>query len=536
MGAALAAGGSRDISHPARRRPRAKISAVTGLIIEGGVYFLLLFTPFAFGGVEMWAQGVVQIISGVVFTAWCWQRLGNRDETSRVPPSTPGVARALRVIWVTIGLFVLLTGLQLVPLSPAWIRALSPATNDLYSRAIPGYAGGTPMDSSELSSWLVDTSLDRMPEAFRTRQTARTPGEPGRPAVPPAGPGFARTLSIYPRDTRTNLTQFLCYAVLFAVVTGYFRSKERLRRLLAMAVFTGFAVSIFGVIQRLTWNGKLFWIREGDYQNPFGPFVNRNSYAAFAGTILPVAFCLALGMMRQFDQRRPGALARVFLFAFAAVTMLGGIALSLSRGGMLSAVVSLAAVAAILVYYGRSGRDLGLLGILGALVIVFLAWVGPEKVIERVGTLSEGQSIPSMASRVGTWKRSLDMVAGNPLVGTGLGTYAFGFMRSAPPGEGWWTTAHNEYIELLCDTGLVGGAIFLGGLAAWLFIILRPGRFRERNDRFAFMGLLSGILGLLLHSAVSSNLQVPANALLLVVFGGALVCLVLITGNRRGTS
>ena len=509
---------------------------MTGLIIEGGVYFLLLFTPFAFGGVEMWAQGVVQIISGVVFTAWCWERLGNGRETNRVSPATPGVARALRVIWVTIGLFVLLIGLQLVPLSPDWIRTISPSTHELYSRAIPGYAGGTPMEPSELSSWLVATSLDRMPQAFRTRPAAQTPGGPRESSVPPTGPTFARTLSIYPHETRNHLAQFLCYAGLFAVVTGYFRSKERLRRLLAVAVFSGFALSIFGVIQRLTWNGKLFWIREGNYPSPFGPFVNRNSYAAFAGTVLPVALCLGLGMLRQFDNRRPGAMARVFLLGFAAVTILGGISLSLSRGGMLSAVVSLAAVAAMLVYYGRSGRDLGLLGILGALVIAFLAWVGPEKVIERVGTMSGGQSIPSMVSRLETWKRSLDMVAGNPLVGTGLGTYAFGFMRSAPPGEGWWTTAHNEYLELLCDTGLVGGAIFIAGMAAWLFIILRPGRFRERSDRFAFMGLSSGILGLLLHSVVSSNLQVPANALLLVLFGGAMVSLVLISEKQRGTS
>lgn len=506
---------------------------MTGLIIEGGVYFLLLFAPFAFGGVEMWAQGVIQVVTGFVFVAWCWERLGSRGPLQHETPAPAGVRPALRVIGAMIGLFVLLVGLQLIPLPASVIRSLAPATHDLYSRAVPGYAEGKPVDPSSLTSWLVDTSRERMPATFQTA-VVEPPIESSH--TPVASSRLARTLSIYPRDTRTHLAQFLCYAALFAVVTGYFRTRERMRRLLGAAVFSGFALTIFGFIQRLTWNGKLYWIREGNYPTPFGPFVNRNSYAAFAGTVLPVAFCLGLAMLRQHDQRRPGALARLCLFGFAAVTILGGIALSLSRGGILSAVVSLAMVATMLLYYGRSARELGLLGVFAALVIAFLAWLGPEKVIERVGTLSEGQSIPSMVSRFATWERAVDMAAGSPLVGTGLGTFPFGFMRSAPPGEGWWNTAHNEYLELICDTGLAGGLFFLVGAAAWFYVVLRPGLFRERSERFAFMGLLSGILGLLLHSIVSSNLQVPANAVLLVLFGGALVSLVLMPASRRRPS
>src|SRR5258705_11822246 len=100
MDDAPAAGKSPGISHPARPRPRGKIRAVTGLIIEGGVSLLLLFSPFAFGGVEMWAQGVFQIVTGFVFTVWCWQRVDDWKEQHRRPPSPPGVARAMKVIWV----------------------------------------------------------------------------------------------------------------------------------------------------------------------------------------------------------------------------------------------------------------------------------------------------------------------------------------------------------------------------------------------------------------------------------------------------
>jgi O-antigen ligase len=335
-----------------------------------------------------------------------------------------------------------------------------------------------------------------------------------------------RTLSICPYETWNRLSILLSYVGLFWVVSGYFRTKERLGRLLGVAAFAGFAVSMFGMIQKLTWNGKLYWISETEYLNTFGPFINRNNYAAFAGTILPLAVCAALGFLRQREKGRPGALPRLFLWGFAAVVITGGIFYSLSRGGIISVVLSLAIIAGLVLYYGRSARELAVLAAVAIAAAAFLLWVGPEKVLERVGTLSEGQSVPSLAVRIGTWNRSMSLIASNPVVGTGLGTYAFAFLRFSPPGENWWNTAHNEYVELVCDTGIIGTALFLAGLIAFLAIVARPAVFRGRSERFQYMGIVAGIAGLLLHSAISSNLQIPANGLLLAVLGAALTGLV----------
>jgi O-antigen ligase len=99
-------------------------------------------------------------------------------------------------------------------------------------------------------------------------------------------------------------------------------------------------------------------------------------------------------------------------------------------------------------------------------------------------------------------------------------------MRYAPPGEGWWTTGHNEYLELACDTGLVGFAVLLLGLAGFLYMVTRPRLFRETTDRYAYMGIVAGLCGLAVHSFVSANFQVPSIGLLLVVLSGTLVALV----------
>ncbi|HEY3174755.1 MAG TPA: O-antigen ligase family protein [Candidatus Polarisedimenticolia bacterium] len=512
---------------------------MTGLIIEGGLYALLLFTPFAFGGVELWAQGILQIVTGVIVVAWV-QDLRGAGTTGWVPAEAragagAGVPAASRVLWTAIGLFLILVVLQVVPMPPGWIRSLSPETYTLYSQTIPGYAQGRPYEPAELPAWVLAGARERMPAA----PGAQAPVEPDLLAPPMAASGFAteispwRTLSIYPYGTWSRLSLLLCYVGIFAVVSSYYRTRERLGRLLGTAAFTGFAVSIFGIIQKLTWNGKLYWIREGTYLSPFGPFVNRNSYAAYAGTILPLALCAALGFLRQREQGRTGALPRLVLWGFASVVMTCGIFYSLSRGGILSAALSLAIIAGLLLYYGRSARELAVLAILAIAAAAFLGWIGPEKVIERVGTLSEGQSVPSMATRIVTWGKSMDLIAANPMLGTGLGTYAFAFMRSSPPGEGWWDTAHNEFLELLCDTGLAGAALFLIGLTAWAAPLVRARAFRGSSERFSYMGMVAGIAGLLLHSAISSNLQIPANGLLLTVLGAALTGLFASLGPRR---
>src|SRR5262249_60551763 len=127
-------------------------------------------------------------------------------------------------------------------------------------------------------------------------------------------------------------------------VRGPFTTRKRLSRLFGVAVFTGLAVSLLGILQKFNWNGKLYWVREGEYPGAFGPFVDRNTYAAFAGTILPIAIC---GTFAALDRMRSGksqAAPALIFNGFASVAMIGGIFYSLSRGGMLSTSLSIVAV------------------------------------------------------------------------------------------------------------------------------------------------------------------------------------------------
>jgi O-antigen ligase len=510
---------------------------VSGLIVEAGIYLLLLFTPMAFGGVEAWAIGVFQILSSIVFVAWAMGegspfRAPGAPEPEQAAPAT---RHRTRVLWICIGLFVLLVVLQLTPLPPGAIEAISPATWRLYAETLPGYSEGRGFASEELPGWLLADQSVGIPEAGKALAGEGVPPLPLEEAPYAATLSAWRSLSLYPFLTRQSLTMLLCLAGIFAAVTGHFRTRERLSRLLAVSIGSVALVSFFGILQKLSWNGKLYWIREGDYGEVFGPFVNRNNFAGLAITVLPLALCLAfrsLGRLRRADRE---AMPLLILNSFAAVVIGGGIFFSLSRGGMLAAAGAVSIVGVLLFYFGRHTTELVFLTALFLIAGLFVVWIGSDRVVERIQTLSEGPGTPSLELRFTAWRGSLDLIGENWLVGTGFGTFRFAFMRYAPPGRNWWTTAHNEFIEVFTDTGLPGGLIALVGLGAFFRTVMRPGLFRRQSGRYAFVGMVAGIVALLVHSNVTSNLQIPANGLLLVVVGGALLCHVRIQERRVGS-
>ena len=122
--------------------------------------------------------------------------------------------------------------------------------------------------------------------------------------------------------------------------------------------------------------------------------------------------------------------------------------------------------------------------------------------------------------RLAIFKDSLRMFARKPIMGWGLGT----FPTVYPAFRSFYTTffvnaAHNDYLQALVETGIVGFACVL-----WFIIVLyRSGLRQFGNEDQNWHGVLRlatlvGCTGILVHSAFDFNLQVPANAALFYVF------------------
>jgi O-antigen ligase len=107
-------------------------------------------------------------------------------------------------------------------------------------------------------------------------------------------------------------------------------------------------------------------------------------------------------------------------------------------------------------------------------------------------------------------------------MGTGLGTFAVAFRR-------YQTTsldllidhAHNDYLEVTTDTGILGAGLLFIPIIGLLFkMILAYVEARNPYRRSVLLACIGGSAALLIHSAMDFNLQIPANALLFAVVLG----------------
>jgi len=316
---------------------------------------------------------------------------------------------------------------------------------------------------------------------------------------------FRGTASQY--STRMELLLLLFDLIVLFVAVQAFRTLEDWRGFVWFGMFFGFLVSLFAILQLLTSNGKLYWFREiSSGSLPFGPYVNRNHFAGFVELILPLALVpLVLGRVRR--ERQPV----VGLFA---VLPIGALFLSASRGGIVSFAVELGALLLVMILRRTMGKQL-LVGVTVLLVASLLvSWLGVGQILRRLSAvqLLEVTAGKRASMRKDTWRIFLD----HPFVGTGLGTLQLVYPRYETLYDGKIVNhTHNDYLEALAETGILGGLC-----CAWFLGVLFSEslkRLRQLNNSFIGTLQLSGLVastGFLVHSFVDFNLHIPANALL----------------------
>src|ERR1700686_979 len=313
-----------------------------------------------------------------------------------------------------------------------------------------------------------------------------------------------------PYNTRIELLLLLADLIVLFLAVQAFRTLEDWRGFVWFGMFFGFLVSLFAILQHLTSNGKLYWFREMRSGGlPFGPYVNRNHFAGFAELVLPLALVpLVLGRVRR--ERLPV----VGLFA---VLPIGALFLAASRGGIVSFGAELSVLALVMILRRTMGKELLAGGAVLLVALLLVSWLGVGQILERLSSvrLLEVSAGKRASMRRDTWRIFLD----HPFVGTGLGTLQLVY----PPYESLYdgkivNHTHNDYLEVLAETGLLGGiccAWFLGVL-----LVQSLERLRQFNNSFSGALQLSGFLacsGFLVHSFVDFNLHIPANALLFLL-------------------
>ena len=230
---------------------------------------------------------------------------------------------------------------------------------------------------------------------------------------------------------------------------------------------------------------------------------------------------------------RVKAWVRILFFYFACAG-LAGVLITGSRGGYLSSGAGLIVLSAYGVYHliciQRVRPPLVLLGIACGSVVALLGLffvTHSDLVNGRLGSIAEQDLRPHL------WQASVRAFALDPVVGTGAGTYlVYGREFRDPSVQTDPVYAHNDYLQLLAEYGVIAGLLFLGFLiahffAAWKFVRWRLRTLQQKEKSLSsslalVIGAAAGIAALAAHSIFDFNLQIPGNTLFAAFLFGVL--------------
>ena len=186
---------------------------------------------------------------------------------------------------------------------------------------------------------------------------------------------------------------------------------------------------------------------------------------------------------------------------------------------MLAIIGELFILAILLVKQKRGLRTAIGLGVFLAIVVVLLTWVGGGELTRRIASVGSSHSEISSDIRSYINRDGLRMFLKKPVLGWGLGSFPVVY----PQFRSFYTNfyvneAHNDYLQLLVEMGLLGFATML-----WFVTTVYVRAFKKMGDwagdvsGAVTLASVLGLSGILIHSAVDFNLQIPANAALFYV-------------------
>jgi O-antigen ligase len=324
-----------------------------------------------------------------------------------------------------------------------------------------------------------------------------------------------RPLSLAPAFTLERVFWYVPLLFAFLMFHAGSRDPER-RRVFEAVLFLDFlALALFGLVFAAIGNDKLYWIRPiVQDTNPFGPYVNPANFGAVMELAVPWVVAAAWSARRL---KRRSALPIPILLATGVCCMFAGV-LSGSRAALVLITVALVAVA-LVVQRERGGRWMLTSGLVGALAIGSLL-VALSNVGGRLARFFEfGPGGLADVERLAGWRGAWTMLTDFLLTGAGIGAFREVFPIYAPAGgDARMRHLHNDYLEVVVETGWPGALllVWLIGAFAWLAL-------RNSKRSITAKGLLIGLACLFAHAAVDFNHQIPANALLFVAAAGMIV-------------
>ena len=347
-----------------------------------------------------------------------------------------------------------------------------------------------------------------------------------------------RPISVDRYATAMAIFQSIFYATLFFLALLLPRGRRAQRAVLVAIVLSAVLQGSYGSLMTLSgieWG--LLTPKQTGVGVATGTFVNPNHLAGCLEIGLAAGIGLMIGFVGQ-SRTAAGARAQVtrilswlagpgLMLRLSLVVLVIALILTRSRTGNIAFMVSFLVIAMIAWTTNPSARrTLGWL--IASLLVIDLAllgmWFGVDEVVDRIGTMAtvrEATGMSELGIRVNVNAETLTAIWDSPWLGFGGGTYYTVFPAYKSADLRWYYDhAHNDYLELWLEYGLVGLTLLALFLACVLKGIFKRLRSTSRNAKAAAFAALMAVLSLLLHGVADFNLQIPSNAGWLMVLLG----------------
>jgi len=443
----------------------------------GGLLALLVFAPLPLGSNRYWAHGLLLLFALMMLLglAWAW-----RHKLSSALRRLQGYAWPISLL----ACVVLWSWLQNLPLPAAWVQFLSPM------------------------------------------------------AAAAQGQAVQMTLSLDNFQSRDMASLAFTYFSVFLVAVLTVRDTGRLDKMAQVLVWSGVLQAVLGVALFSAHAEYRLFYANVSHLRMIGSFVYHNSLAGYLCMCLSIGIGLMLARLGEKSPKHNHWKARVVVavsfmlgpkmrLRMLLIVMVIALVLTRSRMGNSAFFISMLAVGLLVLAVARKNAPHTLVLIASLIivdVVVVGSWVGLEKVVERIEqtelAVADGGEAESVQARTEAARTALPMVRDFPLAGTGGGSFYNVFLGYRTPSYGYTYVdhTHNDFVEIATDYGLVGLGLFGSLVALTLAVSIKTlARRRSRLPWGISFGVTMAIVALLLHSLVDFNLQIPSNALTIVV-------------------
>jgi putative inorganic carbon (HCO3(-)) transporter len=396
-------------------------------------------------------------------------------------------------------LFLVVGAMQLVPLPPSLLRAVSPESHAIWSAA---------SRVAELAGVHVGS----------------------------------HPISIDPDATLFELFRIAALFAAFSASGLLVRTPARRLTLAAVICLAAFFEAMYGVREAALQRYQIWgWTNKLIFNRVTGTFVNPNHFAHYMAIALPMAlFVAAVAWYRAgkpdtpLRQRLVALIEKQALWTalalIAAVVAVMAILLAQSRGALLALTSGLLIIASCLP--GRRLPRAALGAAAGLLLVAVLGFfLGTERTSlfrflhSSLGGPTLGGRRIGIDAAVLLWQRF-------PILGSGLGTFERAvFMAQREDLEKTYHHAHNDYAEIAATAGTIGYLIAIVTLFGGYFALMRMTFGRAGAElswlRRAFQAAaLASLTIAMVHALVDFNFFIPANPATLAVIAGAAVAVV----------